>query len=45
MAITKTHAPNVVKAGGILKYTLVLKNSQKVGNITDVGVQVQLPEG
>jgi uncharacterized repeat protein (TIGR01451 family) len=45
VSISKTHAPRVVEAGGILKYVLVLKNSQKIGNITDVGVQVQLPGG
>ena len=43
--ISKTHAPKMVKAGGVLKYTAVLGNSQKVGNITTVGVQVQLSAG
>lgn len=45
VSISKTHAPKTAKAGGILKYVLVLENTQKIGNITDVGVQVQLPEG
>lgn len=45
VAISKTHAPKMVNAGGVLKYTAVLRNSQKVGDITTVGVQVQLPAG
>ena len=35
----------MVIAGSILKYTALLRNSQKVGDISDVGMQVQLPEG
>ena len=45
VTIKKTRAPKVVKAGGVLQLTAVLRNSQKVGNITAVGVQVQLPAG
>lgn len=45
VSISKAHAPKVVKTGAILTYTALLKNSQKVGDITDVGVQVQLPAG